>query len=101
MRMAPVLVPHISSPSSALWEDAVLAGAVTHNDPTSIAACVAFVGMLWDLLSMTAAPQPAWWLDAFLARARPRLTRSPRRRPSASSSSIGRGSSRCSAPFHP
>jgi ADP-ribosyl-[dinitrogen reductase] hydrolase len=71
MRIAPVLVPHLKSPSPALWEDAVLAGAITHNDATSIAACVGFVGLLWDLLGTTACPQPAWWLDAFLARARP------------------------------
>jgi ADP-ribosylglycohydrolase len=70
MRMASVLVPHINAPSSVLWEDAILASAITHNEPTSIAACVAFVGMLWDLLGMTVAPQAAWWLDAFLARAR-------------------------------
>jgi ADP-ribosylglycohydrolase len=70
MRIAPVVVPHLESPSSALWEDAVLAGAITHNDATSIAACVAFVGILWELLAMPAVPQPAWWLDAYVARAR-------------------------------
>jgi ADP-ribosyl-[dinitrogen reductase] hydrolase len=46
-------------------------GAVTHNDATSIASCVAFVGMLWELLGMSAAPGPEWWLKAFVARARP------------------------------
>jgi ADP-ribosyl-[dinitrogen reductase] hydrolase len=71
MRIAPVLVPHVKSPSPALWEDAVVAGAITHNDSTSIAACVGFVGLLRDLLGTAAWPQPAWWLDAFLARARP------------------------------
>jgi ADP-ribosylglycohydrolase len=70
MRIAPVVVPHLKSPSSMLWEDAVLGGAVTHNDPTSIAACVAFVGTLWDLLGMEAPPKPAWWLDAFVKRTR-------------------------------
>src|SRR6266700_174879 len=63
MRVAPVVLPHLKSPSSALWEAAVLAGAVTHNDATSIAACVAFVGMLWELLDMAIAPQPVWWID--------------------------------------
>jgi ADP-ribosyl-[dinitrogen reductase] hydrolase len=71
MRIAPVVTPHLQSPSSALWEDAVLAGAVTHNDATSIASSVAFVVMLWELLGMVVAPPPAWWLDAFAARARP------------------------------
>src|SRR4051812_35404736 len=71
MRIAPVVMPHLQSRSSALWEDAVLAGAVTHNDATSIASCVAFVGMLRELLGMVVAPPPEWWLDAFAARARP------------------------------
>src|SRR5262245_35823841 len=35
MRIAPVVVPHLKSPSRALWDEAVLAGAVTHNDATS------------------------------------------------------------------
>ena len=71
MRVAPVVVPHLKSPSPALWEDAVLAGSVTHNDATSIGACAALVGMLWELLGMAAPPKPEWWINAFLVRARP------------------------------
>jgi ADP-ribosylglycohydrolase len=41
MRIAPVVIPHVHRPSPDLWADAILAGAVTHNDPSSIAACVA------------------------------------------------------------
>jgi ADP-ribosylglycohydrolase len=70
MRIAPVVVPHLGRPSAALWTDAILVGAVTHNDRSSIAACVAFVGLLWDLLAMAASPSPGWWLDAYCARAR-------------------------------
>lgn len=70
MRIAPVLVPHLAGPSPALWEDTVLAGALTHNDSSSIAACVAFVGILWDLLAMPKPPSQQWWLDDYCAHAR-------------------------------
>jgi ADP-ribosyl-[dinitrogen reductase] hydrolase len=71
MRIAPVVLPHIGTPSSVLWEDAILAGAITHNDPSSIAACVAFVGILWELVAMPKSPSPEWWLDTYCAGARP------------------------------
>ena len=38
MRIAPVVVPYLRSPSSDLWADAVLATMVTHNDSAAIAA---------------------------------------------------------------
>jgi len=71
MRIAPVVLPHLHNPSSALWEDAVLAGAVTHNDPSSIAACAAFVGLIWEALGMSEPPAPEWWIDRYCERARP------------------------------
>lgn len=70
MRVAPVLLPHLSTPSAALWDDAIAAGAVTHNDASSIGACVAFVGMLWELLGMEQPPAPSWYLDTYCQRAR-------------------------------
>ena len=69
MRIPPVLVPHLDRASRDLWADAILAGAVTHNDPSSIAACVAFVGLLWEVLSLDGPPQPEWWLDRYCERA--------------------------------
>lgn len=46
MRIAPVVVPYLYRPSTGLWRDAILlAGAVTHNDASSIGACVAIAGM--------------------------------------------------------
>ena len=69
MRIAPVVIPHLGRPSADLWVDAILAGAVTHNDPSSIAACVALTGILWEVLAMDAPPAPAWWLDAYCRRA--------------------------------
>jgi len=69
MRIAPVVIPHIARPSPDLWVDAILAGAVTHNDPSSIAACVALTGILWEVLAMDGPPAPGWWLDAYCRRA--------------------------------
>ncbi len=66
MRIAPVLIPHLKSPTAELWADAALAAMLTHNDAGSTAACVAFVSMLWELLSMTASPEPEWWLNAYV-----------------------------------
>jgi len=66
MRIAPVLIPHIPSPTPELWADAALAAMLTHNDAGSTAACVAFVSMLWQLLAMTSPPPPSWWLDTYV-----------------------------------
>lgn len=71
MRIAPMLLPHLCRPSRALWADAALGGMVTHNDHASNAACVAFVGILWDLLCMERPPQPEWWLDRYCQLAGP------------------------------
>jgi len=54
-----------------VWGDAVLAGAVTHNHPSSIASCVAFVDVFRQTLSLDAVPRPEWWLDRFCERAMP------------------------------
>lgn len=70
MRIAPVLIPHLRTPSSELWSDTLLAAMVTHNDSASNAACVAFVALLWDLLGMTESPAPYWWLERFVEVAR-------------------------------
>lgn len=71
MRIAPVLLPHLRRPTRGLWADAALAGMVTHNDPASNAACVAFTGMLWDLLGMEKAPATGWWLERYCQSAAP------------------------------
>jgi ADP-ribosylglycohydrolase len=49
MRIAPMLVPHVSRPSRSLWAETALSAIVTHNDSAAIFCCVAFVSMLWDL----------------------------------------------------
>jgi ADP-ribosylglycohydrolase len=71
MRIAPVLVPHLRTPSPALWADAALAGMVTHNDATSSACCVAVVDLLWSALGLARPPAPRWWLDRFVTVAGP------------------------------
>ncbi len=70
MRIAPVLLPHLRTPTAALWSDAVLAGAVTHNDYASNAACVAFIALLWDALAASPPVAPGFWLDRFIEVAR-------------------------------
>ncbi len=69
MRIAPIVIPHLKNPSAALWQDAALSAMLTHNDSGSIAACVAFVDLLWRALS--GAPGASrWWLDRYLEVAR-------------------------------
>lgn len=70
MRIAPALLPHLREPSADLWVDAALLGMLTHNDSASNASCVAFVGLLWDLLGMTEAPPAQWWTSRFVEIAR-------------------------------
>ena len=71
MRIAPVIVPHLGRPTTSLWRDAILAGAVTHNDASSIGACVAVTGLVWDALAMSRPPEPRWWLERYVSLARP------------------------------
>ena len=71
MRIAPVVVSHLRDPTPALWSDAALAAMLTHNDPSSTAACVAFVRLLWDALRRPDPPRPGFWLHRFLEIARP------------------------------
>jgi len=70
MRIAPMLVPHLREPSPELWVDTALCAAITHNDSASIAACVAFISILWELLGRTEAPEPQWWVDSYVRVAR-------------------------------
>jgi ADP-ribosylglycohydrolase len=65
MRIAPVLIPHLTNPSPGLWADAALAGMITHNDGASNAACIAFVHLLWDVLRLKEVPQGGWWINTF------------------------------------
>jgi ADP-ribosylglycohydrolase len=66
MRIAPMLVPHLQEPSPELWVDTALSASITHNDSASIAACVAFISILWELLGRTEASEPQWWVDSYV-----------------------------------
>jgi ADP-ribosyl-[dinitrogen reductase] hydrolase len=65
MRIAPVIIPHLATPSAAMWADAILAGMITHNDYASNAFCAAFCGLLWQFLSLNQIPNPVDLLDMF------------------------------------
>lgn len=79
MRIAPVLLPHLPEPSRKLWEDVIVATALTHNDEAAVAASVGFVGLLCECLAWSdeQAPAAEWWLDTFLRYARPVETGKP------------------------
>ena len=66
MRIAPILLPHLSQGTSRLWSETALCAMLTHNDSASIASCLAFVAMLWELLQHEETPEPMWWLDTFI-----------------------------------
>ncbi len=65
MRIAPVVFPYLNSPSADLWVDTALLAAITHNDSAAIAASVAFVYLVWQLLGMTSPPDPWWYKEEF------------------------------------
>ena len=70
MRIAPMVIPHLRTGTPDLWVDTALSAMITHNDSASIAACLAFVRMLWELLQMPRPPRPEWWLETFVALAK-------------------------------
>lgn len=59
MRIAPVLIPYLNDPSCDLWSDTLLAAHLTHDDALSNVSCVAFVDLLWKLVGISTAPEPA------------------------------------------
>jgi ADP-ribosyl-[dinitrogen reductase] hydrolase len=65
MRIAPTLLPYLQTPSASMYADAALNTMLTHNDRGNIASCVAFVSMLWQLLSKLSPPEPEWWFRAY------------------------------------
>jgi ADP-ribosyl-[dinitrogen reductase] hydrolase len=65
MRIAPMLVPHLPRPSPALWADTALLAMITHNDPGSTAACLAYVDLLRELVGRDESPEPGWWVERF------------------------------------
>ena len=70
MRISPILIPHLKTGGTDIWVDAALCAMITHNDTSSISACIAFVAMLWELLDMGSSPGPRWWLERYVEAAK-------------------------------
>jgi len=70
MRMAPMVIPHLRTATPDLWADTALSAMITHNDSASIASCISFINMLWQLLRMESPPEPYWWLETFVGTAK-------------------------------
>lgn len=68
MRYAPLLLPHLRSPSAQLWSDVTLASLITHGNPAALSSVVAFTHLLWEALRRPtgSAPEPEWWLDEYV-----------------------------------
>lgn len=65
MRIAPMLIPHLRTGTEDLWTETALSAMITHNDSGSISACLAFIGILWDLLCHDSTPDPMWWVERY------------------------------------
>ena len=70
MRIAPMVIPHLQSGTTDLWVDTALSAMLTHNDSASTAACLSFVNMLWQLLTLDRPPEAGWWLQTYIETAK-------------------------------
>lgn len=70
MRIAPMAIPHLRTGTSDLWVDTALSAMITHNESGSIAACIAFVRLLWYLLGSREIPEPEWWVETYVETAK-------------------------------
>lgn len=71
MRVAPVVLPHLSRGGPGLWRDTIVATAITHNDPMAIGVNVAFVDLLMALLHADGPPEASWMLNRWSSVVRP------------------------------
>jgi len=67
MRIAPMIIPHLKEGTAELWVDTALSALITHNDSSSLAACLSFVNMLWQLLGLDQPPEPEWWVTTYVS----------------------------------
>jgi len=65
MRISPIVIPYLKKPHQSMYADAALDAMITHNSFANVAVCVAFVNVLWLLLSMGSSPRSDWWVDTF------------------------------------
>ena len=70
MRIAPITIPHIRKGGPTFLSDTAICAAITHNDRGSIGACVAFAGMLIELLACRRPPASDWWVTRYVELAR-------------------------------
>ncbi len=68
MRFSPVVLPHLRSPSAALYSDAVLATLITHGNAWALASIVPMTHLLWSCLANRtgAVPRDQWWIDEYI-----------------------------------
>jgi ADP-ribosylglycohydrolase len=68
MRLAPLLLPHLRSPSPNLYADLAIGAFITHGHAAALAATVAMGHLLWQLLARQQGDAPAaeWWLDEYV-----------------------------------
>jgi len=71
MRIAPILLPHLSGDRESLWRETAIAAAITHNDPLAIASAVAWVALLWRVIGGDVPDTPDAWLDVYTDVLRP------------------------------
>ena len=65
MRISPIVIPYLKKPHRSMYADAALDAMITHNAFANVASCIAFVNILWSLLSMKSPPEPSWWVDTY------------------------------------
>ncbi len=65
------MLPHLRTGTNSLWRDVALLAMLTHNDAASIAACLTFVHIWWQLLQGVRPDNPDWWVKAYVAVAQP------------------------------
>ena len=70
MRIAPIIIPYLKQPSPSMYADAAIDTMITHNAYGNTSTCIAFVKILWLLLSMKHAPDSSWWLETYVSTAR-------------------------------
>jgi len=52
MKLSPIVIPHLVSPSSKLWGDAVVTTYLVYHNRLAISSAVAFTHILWEVLRM-------------------------------------------------
>jgi ADP-ribosylglycohydrolase len=71
MRIAPMVLPHLIGERDTLWQQTAISAAITHNDPLAISSAVAWVALLWRLLSGDVPATALSWLDTYTDVLRP------------------------------